>query len=709
MTTAQLIIVDHVVALLGVATWFAAGATAAARRARLALGLLAVAVLAALARVATVAVLAGRGWWFVQEKVLLGLPMLAVAGSAAVLVAGPRLLAASRALGPDHAGDPETAAPQAGAPAGRVTGDGIPAGSVVLLLTAGYAALAGLVVTFLAGYPLTWSTALIACSVVCAGTLLTARVLATPADTTGGTDTDGTTTGTDIAPVRAPHGTPGLSRRRFVSFAGGGAIVVGTGATGVALSFMPAESATGGGRGRSSRPEPAVSLADLRGAGAPAPGGIRRQYVLTAQTATVRLPSGREIHALTFNGRAPGPPLTATVGDLIEVTLRNTDIEDGVTLHWHGYDVPCGEDGAPGVTQEVVTPGGEFVYRFRADQPGTYWYHTHQASHRGVRRGLYGTLVVTPHGQQDKAGAAPEQLDLTLPVHTFDGTVVFADPDGRTDHTAPAGSRVRLRLINTDSDPHRFALAGAPFRVAAVDGRDLHEPGEVGDVGLRLPAGGRYDLVFVMPDTAVALVLDNDRASAVRLRPDVGTAGEDVAVEDTSGWPELDLLRYGTPAAVPFDAGSRADRHFTMVLDRGVALVDGRPAYAQTVNGRGHPSVPDQLVAKGDLVRFTVANRSLETHPWHLHGHAVLVLARNGTPPSGSPLWLDTFDVRPGEVWEVAFKALNPGIWMNHCHNLPHAEQGMMLRLRYDGVTTPFHGSHTTRAAGTTERRSHGH
>src|SRR5258705_628754 len=43
---------------------------------------------------------------------------------------------------------------------------------------------------------------------------------------------------------------------------------------------------------------------------------------------------------------------------------------------------------------------------------------------------------------------------------------------------------------------------------------------------------------------------------------------------------------------------------------------------AQTVNGRGHPSIPDQLVAEGDLVRFTVVNRSLETHPWHLHGEA---------------------------------------------------------------------------------------
>jgi hypothetical protein len=73
-------------------------------------------------------VLAGRGWWFVQEKVLLGLPLLGAVGLAAVLIAGLRLLAARRA-------------PEAG-----TTG-------VVLLLTAGYAALAGLLVTLLAGYP----------------------------------------------------------------------------------------------------------------------------------------------------------------------------------------------------------------------------------------------------------------------------------------------------------------------------------------------------------------------------------------------------------------------------------------------------------------------------------------------------------------------------------------------------------------------------
>jgi FtsP/CotA-like multicopper oxidase with cupredoxin domain len=644
MTTIQWILLDAVVALLCAAAWFAAGVTAALRRYRLALGLLVTAVAVSLARVGTVVGLSTRGWWFVQEKVLLALPLLGVAGLVAMLLAGPRLLAAA-----------------------RTRGERVPASAIVALFTAGFAALAGLVVSFVAGYPLGWSTSLLAVSLICAATLLTEQAVAPESP--------------DSAETPAPQARPGLSRRQFVGM--GAAVAAGTGITGIGLLFDSPESVdAGGGPGRATGSRAPVSVADLRGPNEPAPGGVIRQHTLTAGTGTVRLASGRTVDAWTYNGQVPGPAIVVTQGDLVEVTLRNTDVKGGVTLHWHGYDVPCGEDGAPGATQHPVAPGGEFVYRFRADQVGTYWYHTHQASHLGVRKGLYGTLVVRARDAQ------PEEVDLTLPVHTFDATVVLGDRDGRAVHAARPGAPVRLRLVNADPEPHWFALAGAAYRVVAVDGRDLHEPGELSAVGLRIPAGGRYDVVLTMPEAPVALVLDHDHSRGVLLRPN-GDTGSDPALPDTARWPELDLLRYGRPAPVPFDAGA-AGRRFTMVLDRCVAMVNGRPAYAQSVNGLGHPSIPDQLVAEGDLVRFTVVNRSRVTHPWHLHGHSVLLLSRDGIRSTGSPLWVDTFDVRPGQVWEVAFQARNPGIWMNHCHNLPHQDQGMMLRLVYDGVSTPF-------------------
>lgn len=83
------------------------------------------------------------------------------------------------------------------------------------------------------------------------------------------------------------------------------------------------------------------------------------------------------------------------------------------------------------------------------------------------------------------------------------------------------------------------------------------------------------------------------RGVVVSLSPDGpagGAAGEAAGgagspdLDDSTGWPELDLLHDGEQVAVPFDV-DEADRHFTMVLDRGVAMVDGRPTYAHTVNG----------------------------------------------------------------------------------------------------------------------------
>ena len=136
-----------------------------------------------------------------------------------------------------------------------------------------------------------------------------------------------------------------------------------------------------------------VSVASLRG---PRDGEPDARFTLTARQATIELASGRSVDALTFDGRSPGPELRVRQGDLVEVTLANEDIEQGVTIHWHGVDVPNAEDGVAGVTQDAVLPGQRYVYRFRAEQVGTFWYHTHQVSSKEVRRGLFGAFVIEP-------------------------------------------------------------------------------------------------------------------------------------------------------------------------------------------------------------------------------------------------------------------------------------------------------------------------
>jgi hypothetical protein len=41
-------------------------------------------------------------------------------------------------------------------------------------------------------------------------------------------------------------------------------------------------------------------------------------------------------------------------------------------------------------------------------------------------------------------------------------------------------------------------------------------------------------------------------------------------------------------------------------------------------------------------------------------------------------------------IWDVDFKADNPGIWMLHCHVLAHATAGMSMTINYEGIYTPF-------------------
>ena len=235
-----------------------------------------------------------------------------------------------------------------------------------------------------------------------------------------------------------------------------------------------------------------VSVETLHG---PRDGTPDARFTLTAKHAAIELASGRTVDALTFDGRSPGPELRVRQGDLVQVTLENEDVAQGVTIHWHGVDVPNAEDGVAGVTQDAVLPGERYVYRFRAEQVGTFWYHTHQVSSKEVRRGLFGALVIEPARRSE---LAPE-LDRTVIAHTYDGIPTLDANDGIERAGAPPGAQVRLRLINTDNSPHRFALTGAPFRVLALDGTDLNEPRPIHDVAVEIGGGGRADIAFTMP------------------------------------------------------------------------------------------------------------------------------------------------------------------------------------------------------------------
>ncbi len=108
--------------------------------------------------------------------------------------------------------------------------------------------------------------------------------------------------------------------------------------------------------------------------------------------------TGRPRMAVTVNGSLPGPTLYWRQGDTVTVELVNRMKDMPTSIHWHGIRLPAEMDGVPGLSFRGVAPGETFTYRFPITQSGTYWYHSHSGMQE--QTGLYGALVLLPHGPE---------------------------------------------------------------------------------------------------------------------------------------------------------------------------------------------------------------------------------------------------------------------------------------------------------------------
>ncbi len=315
---------------------------------------------------------------------------------------------------------------------------------------------------------------------------------------------------------------------------------------------------------------------------------------------------------ITVNGATPGPTLRFDRGDLVEVTLVNDNLADGTTLHWHGLDVPNAVDGVAGLTQDAVMPGSRFVYRFVADQTGTYWYHSHQLSHEQVRRGLLGAVVVEEAPERDVLARPP-------PVRCGPHPRRHRRHHGRAGrarrHGAGAGGEHRQRPDRAVG--HRGAV---PARR-----RRRYRPPRAGSGRrpcLRRDRG--------RPRRRADHRARGRRADRLRRHHGAGARGRSGAGFDSTAADRfLDLLAYGTPSDPGLDA-SDPDRTFDYRIGRRLGLLDGMPGRWWTINGHLFPNVPMFMVEEGDVVVMRIENHSGASHPMHLHGHHALVLWRDG-------------------------------------------------------------------------------
>ncbi|GAB7028868.1 multicopper oxidase family protein [Streptomyces sp. NPDC021749] len=255
--------------------------------------------------------------------------------------------------------------------------------------------------------------------------------------------------------------------------------------------------------------------------------------------------------------------------------------------------------------------------------------------------------------------------DVDYPYYLVNGRT--AD-DPQTFRAKP-GDRIRIRLINAGGDTaFRVALGGHRMTVTHTDGFPV-EHAETD--ALLLGMGERYDVLVTAKDGAFPLtaLAEGKKQSAMALLRTGGGAAP-------------------TPSTRPKELAGKLLQARQLKADGSVRLKSGKPdrtiklkltgsmaKYDWAINGKTYDPARRYPVRAGERVRLSFTNSTTMWHPMHLHGHTFAL-------PGGGPR-KDTAIVLPGQTLDVDFDADNPGLWMIHCHNVYHAESGMMTVLGY--------------------------
>ncbi len=116
------------------------------------------------------------------------------------------------------------------------------------------------------------------------------------------------------------------------------------------------------------------------------------EFHLTIAETTVNFTDKQRL-AITVNGSIPAPTLYWQEGDTVTIHVTN-NLNEKTSIHWHGLILPYFMDGAHGVSFAGIEPNTTFTYRFKIQQSGTYWYHSHSGMQEQL--GLYGAIVIEP-------------------------------------------------------------------------------------------------------------------------------------------------------------------------------------------------------------------------------------------------------------------------------------------------------------------------
>jgi suppressor of ftsI len=449
---------------------------------------------------------------------------------------------------------------------------------------------------------------------------------------------------------------------------------------------------------------------------------------------------GRSFAMYGFNGEVPGPLIRVPQNATIHVRFHNR-IDMASTIHWHGVRLDNRFDGVPGVTQDSVPAGGDFIYTVHFPDAGIYWYHPHVREDIEQSMGLFGNLRVDSPDRDYYSPVNREQTlvldDLLINADTLIpfgkeapdfalmgrvGNVLTVNGETRYSLSVNRGEVVRFFLTNVSSSrTYNVSFGGAPIKVVASDLSRFEREERVPSVVVAPAERYIVEVMFEKPGRVAllnAVMAINHYAG--EFAPEVDTLGV-ISVSAKPATPShaarFNALRAN--AAVSRDV-ERYRQYFDRPPDKTLRLtlainslplatvqfmnvdtayyapvewVDGMPdmnwlstskqvrwILRDEETGKENMDI-DWRVARGSVVKLRIVNDPKSFHPMqhpiHLHGQRMLVVARDGVPTKNL-VWKDTAIIPVGSTVDLLIDASNPGDWMLHCHIAEHLGAGMM-------------------------------
>ncbi|KAJ4395817.1 hypothetical protein N0V93_000031 [Gnomoniopsis smithogilvyi] len=402
-----------------------------------------------------------------------------------------------------------------------------------------------------------------------------------------------------------------------------------------------------------------------------------------------------------YNGMVPGPTFSMTRGREAVVRFTNSYTRNS-SIHLHGSYSRAPWDGW---AEDVTPPGFYKDYYYPNGQPQrTLWYHDHaiDLTALNVGFGQAGFYVLHDPDPNQDFGLPTEQYDVPLMIvskkFNADGTLYdFVANAGDAFGDVITVNGIPWPFFEVEPRKYRFRLLDAsvtrsyllhladeadptvdlPFTVVGADAGLLSHP--VDTFNLSIAMAERYEVVIDFSlYQGKTLLFQN--TFAWQTNPDYPNT--DKVMKFVVGDTVTDTKNNGPIPAKLATLKTPSDR---TTIDHSFVF-DRNAAGHWSINNVTFDDVTNRILAKpqqGEVERWQLRNLGTTwSHPIHIHLVDFQVASRVGprpVEPYEAAALKDVVYLGTNETLEVIAN-YQPwaGVYMFHCHNLQHEDNGMM-------------------------------